>query len=236
MSKLDPDQERTRLAARYAEMSDLELIKVGRDPSALTEWARSALREEMSTRGLEWKPEVTAARPVSELEILLRLGSYSDRDTAGLVRDFLAAKGIQAYFLEEEPRGSEEFAETKSPRGTELLVHAKDLATARSFIAERQDAELQMRQAAPGSSTDGRPVILRRYRDMPAAFVEKSVLENAGIPCFLQDDNVIRMDWLWSNAMGGIKLLVRQRDWEEAERLLAELQSAPRVDEDTPTS
>jgi hypothetical protein len=45
--------------------------------------------------------------------------------------------------------------------------------------------------------------VLRRYRDMPAAFVERSALENAGIQCFLQDDNVVRMDWLWSNALGG---------------------------------
>jgi hypothetical protein len=57
---------------------------------------------------------------------------------------------------------------------------------------------------------------------MPAAFVEKSVLEDAGIECFLQDDNVVRMDWLWSNAMGGIKLVVRQNDAEEAEKLLSQ--------------
>jgi hypothetical protein len=66
-----------------------------------------------------------------------------------------------------------------------------------------------------------KPVILRRYRDMPAAFVEKSVLEDAGIECYLQDDNVVRMDWLWSNAMGGIKLIVREKDAEEAESILS---------------
>ena len=65
-----------------------------------------------------------------------------------------------------------------------------------------------------------RPVVLRRYRDMPAAFVEKSVLDAAGIGCFLQDDNVVRMDWLWSNAMGGIKLMVREKDAERGGRLL----------------
>jgi len=66
-----------------------------------------------------------------------------------------------------------------------------------------------------------RPVVLRRYRDMPAAFVEKSVLDAAEIECFLQDDNVVRMDWLWSNAMGGIKLIVREKDAPEAERILS---------------
>ena len=56
----------------------------------------------------------------------------------------------------------------------------------------------------------------------PTAFVEKSVLENAGIQCLLQDDNAVRMDWFWSNAMGGIKLIVRQSDAADAEKLLAQ--------------
>ena len=135
MPKIDPQKERARLAARYAGITDLELPKVGRDPAALTEWARDALNEEMSKRGLEWKAEVPA----------------------------------------------DEQAE------------------------------------AAGSDL---PVVLRRYRDMPAAFIEKSVLENAGIECFLQDDNVVRMDWLWSNVMGGIKLVVRANDAEDAEQIL----------------
>ena len=37
---------------------------------------------------------------------------------------------------------------------------------------------------------------------------------------FLQDDNVVHMDWLWSDAIGGIKLVVRQKDAEESEKLL----------------
>ena len=57
---------------------------------------------------------------------------------------------------------------------------------------------------------------------MPAVFIEKSVLENAGIQCFLQDDNVVRMDWFWSNAMGGIKLLVREKDAEDAEKVFSQ--------------
>lgn len=65
-----------------------------------------------------------------------------------------------------------------------------------------------------------RPIVLRRYRDMPEAFAAKSLLEDAGIESFLQDDNVVRMDWFWSDAIGGIKLLVRQKDVEESEKVL----------------
>lgn len=84
----------------------------------------------------------------------------------------------------------------------------------------------EMPQHEQTEDPGNRPVVLRRYRDMPAAFVEKSVLDAAGIDCFLQDDNVVRMDWLWSNALGGIKLMVREKDALEAERILSQRPAA----------
>lgn len=142
MVKIDPEQERQRLAKLYQALSDQELQEVGNNPMALTDWAFEAVRAEMLKRGLDW---IGKDMP---LPSLAAVGAADD----------------------------------------------------------------------PGN----RPVVLRRYRDMPAAFVEKSVLEDAGIECFLQDDNVVRMDWLWSNAMGGIKLVVRQNEAEEAEKLLSQ--------------
>lgn len=65
-----------------------------------------------------------------------------------------------------------------------------------------------------------KPVIVGRYRDLAIASVAKSMLDSAGIESFLADDNVIRMDWFYSNAMGGIKLLVRGEDAAEARELL----------------
>jgi len=61
---------------------------------------------------------------------------------------------------------------------------------------------------------------IRQFRDLPQALLAKSVLDSAGIECFLGDDNLIRMDWLWSNLLGGIKLRVRQEDALVASRLL----------------
>ena len=61
---------------------------------------------------------------------------------------------------------------------------------------------------------------IRQFRDMPEALLAKSVLDSAGIECFLGDDNLIRMDWLWSNLLGGIKLRVRQEDALVAAHLL----------------
>ena len=112
-------------------------------------------------------------------------------------------------------------SDSKGPKKeTQLLVRAKELRPARELLADKREAEPVTQQKSGEASEKDRPVILRRYRDMPEAFVEKSVLEDAGIECFLQDDNVVRMDWLWSNALGGIKLIVREKDVADAEKIL----------------
>jgi len=65
-----------------------------------------------------------------------------------------------------------------------------------------------------------KPVLARRYRDLPEASIAKSILDSADMESFLFDDNVIRLDWLWSNLMGGVKVLVREEDAEAARELL----------------
>jgi|SRR5690242_3910885 len=65
-------------------------------------------------------------------------------------------------------------------------------------------------------------LVLRRYRDQPDAFLYGSILDSAAIECFLADENTIRMDWFWSNALGGIKLWVRSADAETASSMLDE--------------
>lgn len=67
-----------------------------------------------------------------------------------------------------------------------------------------------------------RMVTLRRFRDLPEALLAKGSLDSAGIHCALADDNMIRMDWFYSNAIGGIKLLVDSEDAVEAEDLLSQ--------------
>lgn len=43
------------------------------------------------------------------------------------------------------------------------------------------------------------PVMIRRYRDLPEASIAKSILESAGIDSCFVDDNVVRLDWFYSN-------------------------------------
>jgi hypothetical protein len=69
------------------------------------------------------------------------------------------------------------------------------------------------------------PIALRSYRDMTEALTDRMVLEGAGIECYLFDENMIRLDWLWSNLLGGLKLIVKKSDAAEAEKVLQ--QSVP---------
>jgi len=65
-----------------------------------------------------------------------------------------------------------------------------------------------------------RLVILRVFRDLPDALLAKSILDSAEVKCFLFDENTIRMDWLWSNLLGGVKLCVKEEDAAAASGLL----------------
>ena len=63
-------------------------------------------------------------------------------------------------------------------------------------------------------------VTVRKFRDLPEALLAKGSLESAGIESYLVDDNMIRMDWFWSNLLGGIKLKVQPEDVDAANEIL----------------
>jgi hypothetical protein len=220
MGKIDPEQERVRLAARYATMSDLELQKVGRDPWQLTDWGRDALISEIKKRGLPWSPDPLRAKPILEDEILVSLATYADDYQARIGRDMLANVGVKAFFCVGDPTVADDNPAIKNE--VRLLVRARDVPVARQQLKTREQAERDVEEHFSKDGKGDRPVIIRRYRDISQAIGDKSALEASGILCFLQDDNVIRMDWFWSNAIGGIKLLVRETDAEDAETILSQ--------------
>lgn len=47
-------------------------------------------------------------------------------------------------------------------------------------------------------------------------------LENSAIHCTLQDEMTVQVYGLYSNALGGVKLLVPEKDFEQARNLLVE--------------
>ena|ERR1700722_10190281 len=72
-------------------------------------------------------------------------------------------------------------------------------------------------------------VTIRTFRDPSDAMMAKSVLDSAGIPCLMKDENMVRMQWMWSNLIGGIRLQVRPEDAETAQRLLSQ-EASPTIE------
>jgi hypothetical protein len=101
-----------------------------------------------------------------------------------------------------------------------------------SLTGPAQDAlraEFARRNLSPDSigETDDPPVhpqfvTLRRYRDLSEAIVARSLLESAGIPAYLRDENLVRLDWFKSNFIGGGRLQVDASDEPAAAEILAQ--------------
>jgi len=65
-------------------------------------------------------------------------------------------------------------------------------------------------------------VTIRAYSTLPEAQVIQSQLAGSGIEAFLPDEMTVQSYWLWSNAIGGVRVQVSQEDAERAEDILQE--------------
>jgi len=75
-------------------------------------------------------------------------------------------------------------------------------------------------------------VTVSTHYDLSEAAVARSLLAHHGIPVFLFDDHLGRMSWLYLRALGGIRLMVPERDAELAANLLSDLSAKIDVPED----
>ena len=69
-------------------------------------------------------------------------------------------------------------------------------------------------------------VTLRSYRDLIDAELAKSQLESAGIPALILDQHLASIQWLYSNAIGGVKLKVDESDLDAALDVLQDERTA----------
>lgn len=63
-------------------------------------------------------------------------------------------------------------------------------------------------------------VVIAQFRDLPSAGLAQATLEASGIRCFLDNQYTIGINWLYSNALGGVKLRVMEADAEKARDIL----------------
>jgi hypothetical protein len=62
------------------------------------------------------------------------------------------------------------------------------------------------------SPAQRRLITIGRYRDLTEADIARSVLESAGIHTYMWNENLVRVDWPVSNAIGGVQLQVDADD------------------------
>jgi putative signal transducing protein len=99
-----------------------------------------------------------------------------------------------------------------------VILAAKEPRRIIPFTMSIEDPEQEQKRT---NTADYREVtMIGRYRDLPEALLARTSLESAGIECFLADENIVRMDWFWSNLLGGVKLLVHNEDAEAAVQIL----------------
>ena len=75
-------------------------------------------------------------------------------------------------------------------------------------------------------------VTVASYDLMPLAHIAMGRLRAEGIPCALMDEHLVQTDWLYSIAVGGIKLQVSPEYEARAKQILATDYSADLDDTD----
>ena len=126
----------------------------------------------------------------------------------------------------ERQRLAELYSEKTNEELEELAAAADSLtdvakdALKQEFSRRKLDISLQEPVAPAIEVESPRVVTLRHFFTLPEALLAQSILDSAGIQSYLVDENTIRMDWFYSNALGGIKLQVRETDAAAAAGLL----------------
>lgn len=77
-----------------------------------------------------------------------------------------------------------------------------------------------------------RLIVIRKFRDLPEAWLARGALVAAGIESHLLDENMVRLDWFYSNAIGGVRLCVRQPDVARAFEVLNQPPDSFALEED----
>lgn len=65
-------------------------------------------------------------------------------------------------------------------------------------------------------------VTIARYDFPHEAHIARSLLDSEGIPCFVADEHTVNMNWLYTFAMGGVRVQVPAQFAEQANLILAE--------------
>jgi hypothetical protein len=133
---LNAHQERRRLAASYAAMTDGELRRLARSAESLTELACDALEDEMDRRHLEFADDATP-EPRQEMEIreLVTIRQFRDLPEALLAKGSLESAGIECFLADENLVRLDWFI-SNFIGGIKLNVRVQDAGNAQKLLDE----------------------------------------------------------------------------------------------------
>ena len=183
---MDIESEWKRLAELYSGMTDEELEELAGDLTSLTDEARQMLNGEISRRGLRFPS-------IGPVDIKLEGKRLTDVYSGKTDEELEVLAGDQTC-LSDEAR---------------LALNDEIARRGLSFISE--DPLPATEEIEPGDL-----VTIREFKGLMDAVMAKGLLESVGIESRLIDENTVRIDWLMSNAIGGIKLQVKRQDAETA--------------------
>jgi hypothetical protein len=97
--------------------------------------------------------------------------------------------------------------------------------------AERRGLQIDLEFAEATVAPEfSRLVVIRKFRDLPEAWLAKGALNVAGIESHLLDENMVRLGY--PNAVGGVRLCVRELDAARAFDLLNQPPESFALEED----
>ena len=64
-------------------------------------------------------------------------------------------------------------------------------------------------------------VVVARFSFPIDANIAKANLDSVGIPSYIADEHTVNMQWLYSDALGGVRLFVPEQFFEEAREVLS---------------
>jgi hypothetical protein len=132
---LHDQQERRRLAANYAGMTDGELQKLAQSAESLTELAWDALEDEMDRRHLEYSDDAPQPRQEMEVRELVTVRQFRDLPEALLAKGSLESAGIECFLADENLIRLDWFI-SNLIGGIKLNVRAADAENAQKLLDE----------------------------------------------------------------------------------------------------
>jgi hypothetical protein len=137
MTRIDPEQERRRLAEVYSGKTDAELGQVAEQAHGLTDVAREALRAELTKRELyvgqldDDAPQEESA----EFRDLVAIRSYWNLVEAELAKGVLNTAGIEAFLFDDNMVRLDWF-NANALGGVKLRVDASNVEAASRVLDE----------------------------------------------------------------------------------------------------